>query len=120
VIYAKDHKTTNMFDPFSRLGPKLLTDSWPGLFRKEAFPNLPVHLLSRHYERAMGRQMKDLSDDETYGSSPSTSSGTMVLGITGDSDAAAYLCPKNLWNIRDLISRHALEGSIFGAITDHD
>ena len=137
MIYAKDHKTGNMFDPFGHLGPKrlkLLTESWPGLFRKEVLPNLPVHLLSRYYVREMGRptkelyammgvmilqHMKDLSDDEAVRQFAFNTEWHYALGITSDSDAAAYLCPKTLWNIRDLISRHALEGSIFSAITEH-
>jgi len=137
MIYAKDHKTGNMFDPFSHLGPKrlkLLTDSWAGLFRKEVLPNLPVHLLSKHYVREMGRptkelyammgvmilqQMKDLSDDEAVRQFAFNIEWHYALDITGDSDAVAYLCPKTLWNIRDLISRHALEGAIFDAITEH-
>ena len=137
VIYAKDHKTGNMFDPFSPLGTKrlkLLTESWPGLFRKEVLPNLPVHLLSRHYVREMGRptkelyammgvmilqHMKDLSDDEAVRQFAFNIEWHYALGITGDSDAETYLCPKTLWNMRDLMSRHALEGSIFSAITEH-
>jgi len=125
-----------MFDPFSFLGPKrlkLLTDSWAGLFRQEVLPHLPVHLLSKHYVREMGRptkelyammgimilqQMKDLSDEESVRQFAFNIEWHYALGVTGDSDAATYLCAKTLWSIRALISKHALEGVIFGAVSN--
>jgi len=136
LIYAKDHKTTDIFDPFSFLGPKrlkLLMDSWAGLFRQEVLPYLPVHLLSKHYTREMGRptkelyammgimilqQMKDLSDEETVRQFAFNIEWHYALGVTGESDTATYLCSRTLWNIRDLISKHALEGDIFAAIAN--
>jgi len=137
VIYAKDHKTCDMFDPFTHLGPKrlkMLTESWPGLFRRELLPNLPVHLLSKYYERDMGRptkelyammgmmilqQMKDLTDDETVRQFAFNTEWHYALDISGDSDASAYLCPKTLWNMRALMSKHELEEEVFIAITSH-
>ncbi len=137
MIYAKDHKTCNMFDPFSHLGPKrlkMLTESWPGLFRRELLPKLPVHLLSKHYERDMGRptkelyammgvmilqQMKDLTDDEAVRQFAFNTEWHYALDISGDSDASAYICPKTLWTMRELMSRHGLEEAVFSAITAH-
>ena len=137
MIYAKDHKTCDMFDPFTHLGPKrlkMLTESWPGLFRRELLPNLPVHLLSKYYERDMGRptkelyammgvmilqQMKDLTDDETVRQFAFNTEWHYALDISGDSDASAYLCPKTLWNMRALMSKHELEEEVFIAITSH-
>jgi len=137
VIYAKDHKTCNMFDPFSHLGSKrlkMLTDSWPGLFRMELLPNLPVHFLSKYYERDMGRptkelyammgvmilqQMKDLTDDEAIRQFAFNTEWHYALDISGDSDASAYICAKTLWNMRELMSRHGLEEAVFMAITTH-
>jgi len=99
MIYAKDHKTYDMFDPLTHLGPKrlkMLAESWSGLFRRELLPNLPVpvpvHLLSKYYERDMGRptkelyammgvmilqQMKDLTDDEAVRQFAFNTEGTM-------------------------------------------
>jgi len=112
----------------------MLKDSWPGLFRRELLPNLPVHLLSKHYERDTGRptkelyammgvmilqQMKDLTDDEAVRQFAFNTEWSYALDITGDSDACAYICPKTLWNMRALISRHGLEKPVFTAITAH-
>jgi hypothetical protein len=126
-----------MFDPFSHLGPKrlrMLTDSWPGLFRRELLPNLPVHLLSKHYARDMGRptkelyammgvmilqQMKDLTDDEASRQFAFNTEWHYALDISGDSDASAYICPKTLWNMRELMSKHGLEEAVFNALTAH-
>ena len=137
MIYAKDHKTSNMFEPFSHLGPKrlkMLTDSWPGLFREQVLPTLPVDLLSKHYARDTGRptkelfamiglmvlqQMKDLSDDEAVRQFAFNTEWHYALDITGESDAVAYICPKTLWNVRDVMSRHGLEEAVFTAITGH-
>jgi len=124
-----------MFDPFSFLGPKrlkLLTNSWAGLFRQEVLPHLPVHLLSEHFAHEMGRptkelyammgimilqHLKDLSDEETVRQFAFNIEWHYALGVTGDSDAATYLCPKTLWNVRELISKHNLEGTIFDTIS---
>jgi len=126
-----------MFDPFSHLGPKrlkMLTDSWSGLFRRELLPNLPVHLLSKYYERDMGRptkelyammgvmilqQMKDLTDDEAVRQFAFNTEWHYALDISGDSDASAYICPKTLWNMRALMSKHGLEAAVFSSITAH-
>ncbi|MDQ6967065.1 MAG: transposase [Mariprofundaceae bacterium] len=137
MIYVKDHKTGDMFDPFSHLGPKrlkMLTDSWPGLFRRDVLPNLPVDLLSKYYARDIGRptkelyammgvmllqQMKDLSDDEAIRQFAFNTEWHYALNITGESDAAAYICTKTLWSMRELMSRHSLEERVFVLITEH-
>jgi len=126
-----------MFDPFAHLGPKrlkMLTDSWAGLFRRELLPNLPVHLLSKYYERGMGRptkelfammgamilqQMKDLTDEEAVCQFAFNMEWHYALDISGDSDASAYMCPKTLWNMRALMSKHKLEAAVFSSITAH-
>jgi len=126
-----------MFDPFSHLGPKrlkMLTGSWPGMFRREVLPNLPVDLLSKYYVRDMGRptkelyammgvmllqQMKDLSDDEAVRQFAFSTEWHYALNITGESDASAYMCAKTLWSMRELMSRHGLEETVFVLITEH-
>ena len=135
MFYAKDHKTRNIFDPFSFLGEKrlnLLKNSWAGLFREEVLPYLPVHLLSNHFSQTMGRptkelhammgamilqQMKNLTDEETVRQFSFNIEWHYALGITEQSDAATYLSTKTVWNMRALMSKHALEGAIFDAIS---
>lgn len=63
MLYAKDHKTIDMFDRYQYLGPKrraLLASSWAKLFRDEVLPNLPVHLLKGHYGPSNGRPSHEL------------------------------------------------------------
>ena len=62
MIYTKDHKTLDMFDPFPEFGSKrkrLLEQSWAGLFRDEILPELPVHLLAKHFNEQNGRPTKE-------------------------------------------------------------
>ena len=52
MIYTKDHKTVNIFDPFDYLGPKrksLIETSWAKIFRDEILPELPVNKLQPYY-----------------------------------------------------------------------
>ena len=57
MLYTKDHKTLDMFDPLDRFGPerrKLLERSWAKGFRDDILPELPVELLSNRYYEFMG------------------------------------------------------------------
>jgi len=63
------------------------------------------------------QQMKDLTDDEAVRQFAFNTEWHYALDITGDSDAVAYICPKTLWNVRDVMSRHGLEGDVFAAVT---
>src|SRR3972149_7556289 len=83
LIFAKDHKTRDMFDPLARFGrhrKSRLERSWAKLFREEILPELPVHKLRPFYAESKGaptkdlyamlgiallQQMHDLTDEET-------------------------------------------------------
>src|ERR1017187_9062561 len=63
MIYVKDHKQYDMFNPFSHLGPKrlaLLESSWAHLFRDEILHNLPAEKLFPLYSEHYGRHTKEL------------------------------------------------------------
>jgi hypothetical protein len=63
LIFAKDHKTLDMFDPLARFGPhrrERLEKSWARLFREEILPELPVHKLRPFFSESKGAPTKDL------------------------------------------------------------
>lgn len=136
MIYTKDHKTLDMFDPFPEFGSKrkqLLEQSWAGLFRDEILPELPVHLLARHFNEKSGRptkelyamlgfmvlqQMFDLTDEEAVTQFAFNRQWHYALNITGHSDEETYVCSKTLWSIRHILTEHELYDSLFETITD--
>jgi hypothetical protein len=106
---------------------------WAGLFRDEILPELPVHLLSRHFNERSGRptkelyamlgfmilqQMFDLTDDEAVTQFAFNRQWHYALNITGHSDEETYVCPKTLWSIRRILTEHGLYDSLFESITD--
>lgn len=137
MIRIKDHKTRYMFDPFAHLGrkrKKLLEDSWAGVFRDHVRPILPVELLADHFSENMGRptnelvavmgamilqQMHDLTDEETVSQFAFNIQWHYALDITGSGDNDAYICPKSIWNIRNLMSEHDLYKLVFEKVADH-
>jgi hypothetical protein len=63
MIYVKDHKQRDMFNPFARLGQKrikLLETSWAHLFREEILNNLPAEKLFPFFDEFKGRKTKEL------------------------------------------------------------
>ena len=63
MIYVKDHKQLDMFNPFDQLGLKRLArleSSWAHLFREEILHKLPVEKLFQHYDEFNGRKTKEL------------------------------------------------------------
>ena len=63
MIYTKDQKTLNMFDPLDHLGPKrkkLLEQSWAFLFRWKILSNLPVVQVLLFYASDSGAPTKEL------------------------------------------------------------
>jgi hypothetical protein len=109
MIYFKDHKTINIFDPLSFLGPKrkkLIDTSWAKLFREQILPDLPADKVFKNYHWAMGRptkelyamlgvmtlqQMQDLTDEETIHQFAFNIEWHYALGITDESDDESYL-----------------------------
>jgi hypothetical protein len=127
MFHTKDHKTPYMFDPFSFLGPRrrtLLDTTWAGLFLRDILPVLPVEILRTSYNDLMGRptkelyamlgvmiiqQTEDLSDEEAAIQFAFNIQWHYALNITGDSDAACYICTKTLRNMREQLSRPLLD-----------
>jgi IS5 family transposase len=136
MIYTKDHKQRDMFNPFAHLGPKrlaLLESSWAHLFREEILHNLPVHKLFRFYDEFKGRktkelyamlglviiqQMEDCTDKDAVDNFALNIKWQYALNITDESDVASYVSPKTLWNLRDIVARNGLQDALFENVTD--
>jgi len=136
MIYTKDHKTHNFFDPWERLGPKrrkMLSSSWAGLFREEILPILPVAEVSSSFSCNDGRSTKELysalgvvvlqqildkTDSETVSAFSFDMQWHYALNITEEDDSASYLCEKSLWNYRDLLARHQLDQVLFEKVVE--
>ena len=125
-----------MFDPLARFGPhrrRRLEKSWAKLFREEILPVLPVHKLSPHYSGVTGsptkdlyamlgimllQQVHDLTDEETVDQVAFNLKWQYALGISEGKEKEAYVCPKTLWTMRDILARENLSGVIFETVTD--
>ncbi len=136
MIHVKDHKTRDMFSPFAHLGPKrlaLLEKSWAHLFREEILHRLPAEKLFSFYDELKGRrtkelyamlgllilqQMQDMTDDETVHQFAFNIQWQYALNVTEATDFHAYVCPRTLWGLRDLVSRHQLEQALFENVTE--
>ena len=103
-----------------------------GAIPQRIAPEPAIHLVSKHYERDMGRptkelyammgvmilqQMKDLTDDETVRQFAFNTEWHYALDVSGVSDTSAYICLKTLWNMRELMSKYGLGDAVFTAIT---
>ena len=136
MFHVKDHKTRNLFDSYSHIGPKrrsLLEKSWAQVFRDEILPILPVHLLRDHFHGSHGRptkelyavlgtmviqQNEDMTDEEAVYQLAFNELWHYALDIRGTSDEATYFCEKSLWNMRKLIIEHSIYDAIFDSITE--
>lgn len=124
-----------IFDPWDNLSPKrrqLLDTGWPGLFREQILPSIPVNKVSRFFDPSMGRPSKelyailgalilqqsfDLTDEETVQQFAFNIQWHYALNITEESDNAKYICPKTLWSCREVVANNALEDDIFSSGT---
>jgi DDE family transposase len=120
MIHTKDHNQLSFIDPWDHLGPKrrkLLNESWAGIFQNEILPTLPVREFSQYFCRNNGRSTKELSsvlgviliqqtldttDAETLHQFAFNQQWHYALNIWEDSDDAAYMCEKTLWNMRNI------------------
>jgi hypothetical protein len=136
MIYVKDHKQLDLFNPFEHLGPKrlaLLENSWAHLFREEILHNLPVEELASHFDSCKGRptkelyamlgivllqQMEDLTDEEAVQQFSFNIMWHYALSITDPSDVSSYVSPRTLWSLRDMVGRFGLEQALFDNVTD--
>lgn len=136
MIYVKDHKQYDMFNPFEHLGPKrlaLLESSWAHLFREEILHKLPAEKLFPLYSETTGRrtkelyamlglvllqQMEDLADEETVRQFAFNIMWQYALNVTDATDFSSYVSPRTLWTMRDIVGRLGLEQAIFENITE--
>ena len=135
MIRIKDHKQTELFDPWSFLSPKrrqLLEESWAGLYRKEILCELPVGNLAPYFKKDFGRptkelytvlsvlllqQILDLTDEEAIHQLAFNIQWHYALNIPEESDSAKYFCPKTLWNMRNIAVENNLEDALFERTT---
>ncbi len=135
MIYVKDHKQRDMFNPFAHLGTKrlvLLESSWAHLFREEILHNLPVEKLFQFYDEFKGRktkelyamlglvliqQMEDCTDADAIDNFALNLKWQYALNITDASDTASYVSPRTLWKLRDIVAQHGLQDSLFENVT---
>lgn len=136
MIYVKNHKQGDLFDPWAHLGPKrrkLLDESWAGLFREHILEELPVDELMRYFKDDWGRPTKelytvmgavllqhahDLTDEEVIEQVAFSEQWHYALNITCESDDATYICPKTLYNVHRLFMEHNIESAVFNKVTD--
>ncbi len=136
MIYAKNHKQGDLFDPWTHLGPKrrkLLDRSWAGLFREHILEELPVDELMPFFKEDFGRPTKelytvmgaallqqahDLTGEETIEQVAFNEQWHYALNITDDSDEAAYIRPKTLYNVHRIFMDHDIGSAVFDKITD--
>jgi hypothetical protein len=131
MIYTKDHKTHDMFDPFPFLGPKRkerIEASWAKVFREHILTTLPVEKVFSKYDPVMGaptkelyamlglmviQQMQDLTDEDAVDQFAYNIQWHYALNITSTADADTYVSPKTLWNMRDILIERNLYTVIF-------
>lgn len=136
MIFAKDHKTLDMFDPLARFGPhrrERLEKSWARLFREEILPELPVHKLRPFFSESKGaptkdlyamlgiallQQMHDTTDEETIDRVAFDLKWHFALNLSEGKAGDVYVCPKTLWTLRHLLSGNDLSGQIFQTATE--
>jgi len=136
MIRFNGHKQQQLFDPWGHISPKrrkMLDQSWPGLFREHILPELPVREFVPFFDPGFGRPTKDLStvmgllilqqtldlDDEAAIEQLAFNiQFHYALDITEESDAAKYLCPRTLWNMRRIAVENGLEAILFRAGTN--
>jgi Transposase DDE domain/Transposase domain (DUF772) len=134
MIHIKDHKTPDMFDPFPFLGPKRkqrIEESWAKIFREHILPILPVEKVFSKYDPIMGaptkelyamlglmviQQMHDMTDEEAVDQFAYNLQWHYALNITSTADADAYVSPKTLWTMRNVLTERNLYQDIFNDV----
>ena len=135
MLNIKDHKQKTLFDPWAFISPKrrkLLDQSWPGLFKNIILPELPVKEVAPFFSESFGRPTKelysalgimvlqqafDLTDTEACDQFSFNIQWHYALNIEEESDSSKYICPKTLWNMRNLIAENALDSLMFERAT---
>ena len=136
MIRIKNHKQLEIFDPWSFMSPirrRMLDQSWPGLFKEEILCELPVNKFKTFFHESFGRPTKelhtalgmlilqqafDLTDEETSNQLSYNIQWHYAFNISEESDSAKYVCPKTLWNIRNIVIENGLDSSLFECATN--
>ena len=136
MIRIKNHKQLEIFDPWSFMSPirrSILDQSWSGLFKEEILCELPVSKFKTFFNEGFGRPTKelhtalgmlilqqafDLTDKETSNQLSYNIQWHYAFNISEESDSAKYVCPKTLWNIRNIVIENGLESSLFECATN--
>ena len=131
MITINSHKQRHLFDPWGYLSPKrrkMLDESWAGLFQKQILLTLPAKTIASYFDKTMGRPTKELhtalgvlvlqqtfnlTDLETVDQFAFNIQWHYALNIPEESDAAKYMCPKTLWNMRMVVTENNLDEKIF-------
>ena len=135
MIYTRDHKTLDMYDPFPFLGPKRkqrIEESWAKLFRQEILPVLPVEKVFPFYNTTKGaptkelyamiglmilQQMHDLTDEAAVDQFAYNIQWHYALNMTSTADTDAYVSPKTLWTMRSILTEKNLYAPLFESVT---
>mgnify|MGYP000506915433 CR=1 FL=1 len=64
------------------------------------------------------QHMHDLTDEETAEQFAFNMQWHYALDITSNSDKAAYVCPKSIWNMRSTMTEYGLYDYVFQAVGD--
>jgi len=136
MISRNDPRQGHLIDPWEHLSPKrrqLLENSWAGLFRQEILVELPVDQIAPWFRADFGRpskelytvlgflvlqQMHDLTDADTVQQLAFHEQWHYALNIAEEGDAAKYMCPKTLWNIRKKVTDQELDTVLFDQVTE--
>ena len=136
MIRIKNHKQLEIFDPWSFMSPirrRILDQSWSGLFKEEILCELPVSKFKTFFNEGFGRPTKelhtalgmlilqqafDLTDEETSNQLSYNIQWHYAFNISEESDSAKYVCPKTLWNIRNIVIENGLDSSLFERATN--
>jgi len=61
MINIKNPNQLNIFAPWDFLTPKrlkMLDNSWPGLFREQILPSIPVHKVAKYFDETIYRCLR--------------------------------------------------------------
>ena len=135
MIKVRNPNQLSIFDPWAFLTPKrrqMLETGWPGLFREQILPSIPVQKVYKYFDPAFGRPTKELyamlgalilqqtlnlTDEEAVHQYAFDIQWHYALNITEESDETKYISLKTLWNNRNIVSTYHLEDDIFSAGT---
>jgi hypothetical protein len=134
MIYAKDHKQTELFTPWDGMGPKRrkkLEASWAGLFRAKILEDLPIKKFGKFFSIDQGRptkdlytllgvaifqEMFDLTDEAAVDQLAYNVKWQYALNITDESDDSAYISPRTLWGVRQKMVEAAFHDELFNTV----